>query len=434
MHLLNSKLLPRRSFLQAGAVTIGLPLLDAMVPTVFPTVARGAVQKSNQPPKRLILSVRVLGTNDEFFFPEKAGKEYEPTRYLKLLSGHRDRFTVFSGISHLGYPNSHHTEAGLLTGVDGSGMQRGDDIKNTISLDQFVAEKVGHETRFPYIFMGSHNTGSLSGLSYSRSGVILPGETNPQNVFRQLFINSSPEEVEQELRRLDDGKSILDGVREQLGALRKEVGAEDRNRLEVFASSIREAEQTLTQNQAWAARPKPEVERKLADYANPNWSTKQQMYFDLAFLALQTDQTRTILIREPEGGPGNAPGATIGQHDASHHGQDPKKIEQFALFEEEETRNFNGLLDKLASVHEGDTNLLDQTMVLWASNIGNPSAHASNNLPVLLAGGGFKHAGHVAFDRKKNAPLSNLYVRMLQQLGFETDKFGSNSSVLSELG
>lgn len=430
MHFLDSKLMSRRTMLKAGAVSLGLPLLDAMLPAVV----RGKEGAAVTSPKRMVLSVRVLGTNDEFFFPEEAGPNYKPTRYLKLLEKQRGQFTVFSGISHLGYPNSHHTEAGLLTGVDAEGMQRSEDIRNTISLDQYLAEKIGQQTRFSYVFMGSHNTGSLGGLSYTRDGVIVPGETNPQRIFRQFFVNSSPEEVKREIRRLDDGQSILDQVREQLRSLRKDVGAGDRNRLDRFATSIRDAEKTLRQNQAWVAKPKPTVDRKLEDYSQPNWSTIQQMYYDLALLALQTDQTRTILIREPEGGAGNAPGATIDQHTASHHGQEPAKIEQFALFEEEETRRFAHFLDQLSEVKEGDSTLLDQTQVLWASNIGNPSAHASNNLPVLLAGGGFKHQGHVAFDQKSNYPLSNLYVRMLQQMNIEADKFGSSTGAVTELG
>jgi hypothetical protein len=158
------------------------------------------------------------------------------------------------------------------------------------------------------------------------------------------------------------------------------------------------------------------------------------MRYDLAFLAFQTDSTRVAVALEGEGGPGDAPGATIGHHDASHHGQDPKKIEQFALYEEEETRNFGLLLDKLAEAKEDGGSLLDRTIVFWGSNIGNPSAHASSNLPVLVAGGGFRHRGHVAFDRKNNKPLSDLYARIVQQMGIDADRFGSSAGILSEIG
>jgi hypothetical protein len=157
------------------------------------------------------------------------------------------------------------------------------------------------------------------------------------------------------------------------------------------------------------------------------------MRYDLAFLAFQTDSTRVAVALEGEAGPGDAPGTQLGQHDASHHGQDPKKIEQFALYEEEEMRHFGDMLDKLATAPEADGSLLDRTIVFWGSNIGNPSAHASNNLPIFVAGGGFRHQGHLGFDRKNNKPLSNLYLRILQQMGIDTNGFGSSTGVLSEL-
>jgi hypothetical protein len=158
------------------------------------------------------------------------------------------------------------------------------------------------------------------------------------------------------------------------------------------------------------------------------------MRYDLAFLAFQTDSTRVAVALEREGNPGDAPGASLGHHDASHHGQDPGKIEQFALYEEEETRNIGVLLDKLSGAREGDGTLLDRTIVFWGSNIGNPSAHASSNLPILVAGGGLKLSGHVAFDRQRNKPLSNLYLRILHQLGIEATAFGSSTGALGELG
>jgi hypothetical protein len=158
------------------------------------------------------------------------------------------------------------------------------------------------------------------------------------------------------------------------------------------------------------------------------------MRYDLAFLAFLTDSTRVAVALEGEAGPGDAPDTNIGQHDASHHGQAPEKIEQFARYEEEEFRHIAGLLDKLHNAKEGEGTLLDRTTVIWCSNIGNPSAHASNNLPVFVAGGGFKHQGHLAFDRDRNKPLSNLYLRVLRQFGVEDTTFGSSTAPLEDLG
>lgn len=415
----------RRTFLRAGAVSVALPLLDAMLP-----VGLGAEKKAEAlRPRRLLLVARILGTNAECFFPRRAGPDYEPTRYLQLIDRHRGRFTVFSGISHLGYPNSHHTDAGLFSGVAPERIQREDDVHPAVSLDQFVAERVGRATRFPCVLMGE----ATRPLTYNRDGVPVPCEPRPEETFKRLFLDGTPGEVAREVRRLQDGRSILDGVRDQLGGIGREVGAEDRARLDLLATSIREAEGELRQEEAWAARPKAKVGRKPEDYRNVTWSSGQKMRYDLAFLAFQTDSSRVAVALEGEGSPGDAPGATLGHHDASHHGQDPKKIEQFALYEEEETRNFGLLLDKLAGAREGDGSLLDRTVVIWASNIGNPSAHASSNLPVLVAGGGLKHRGHVAFDRGRNKPLSNLYLRVLHQLGIEATAFGSSTGALGEL-
>jgi hypothetical protein len=136
---------------------------------------------------------------------------------------------------------------------------------------------------------------------------------------------------------------------------------------------------------------------------------------------------------ESEGETGFRSGAELGAHDASHHGQEPRKLEQFARYEEASTRALAEFLDRLHGAADGDATLLERTVVCWASNLGDPSAHASNNLPVLVAGGGFKHRGHVAFDPKRNYPLANIYTRILRQVGVEAEKFGTSTAVLEEL-
>lgn len=418
--------LSRRSCLRCGAVVLGLPLLDAMLP-----IGLRADQKAIAiRPQRLLLIGRVLGTNAEYFFPQQAGLDYEATRYLKLLDSHRGRFTVISGMSHRDYPNSHHTESGLFTGMTPERIQRADDIRATISLDQIVAEKIGDATRFASVLMGRTNQPMI----FNRSGVPVPTEEKPEAIFRRLFMDGSPEEIARETQRLRDGQSILDGLRGQLKSLARDVGAGDRARLDLLATSIREAERELTQASAWVAKSKPTVDRQVEDFRGAGWSSGQKMRYDLAFLAFQTDSTRVAVALEGEAGPGDAPGTQIGQHDASHHGQSPEKIEQFARYEEEETRHIAGLLDKLHGASDGDGSLLDHTTVIWCSNIGNPSAHASNNLPVFIAGGGLKHQGHLAFDRNSNKPLSNLYLRVLHKFGIEESSFGSSTDVLGELG
>jgi hypothetical protein len=425
---LNTRLLSRRTMLRAGGVAIGLPLLDAMLP-----LGLGAEAKAAQlVPRRMVLISRRLGTHTPYLFPEKAGLDYESTRYLKLLDDHRGRFTVFSGISHPGHSGGHHTEVGLFTGVAGEFIRNPADQRNTISLDILAAEQVGHETRFPFIGLGS------GAQSFNRKGVRAPSVRGAREMFHQLFVNGTPDEVAREVQRLRVGRSILDDVRQQARDLARNLGAGDRNRLDTLLTSIREAEVRLAQDEAWANKPKPSVEYKPREFRAGELDELSRQWYDLVHLALQTDSTRVINLDissyDAAGSFVKVPGVSISHHAASHHGQDEATIEQLAKIEEAEYREFNGFLAKLQGSSEGNETLLDRTMVLHASNLGNASAHTCQNLPIILAGGGFKHAGHVLYDRANNRPLSDLFVRMLHQMGIEADTFGTSTGVVSDIG
>jgi hypothetical protein len=419
----------RRTFLRSAGVCIGLPLLDAMLP-----IGLGAEQKTAAlRAKRMLLISRPLGYHAEYFFPAKSGKDYELTRYLKPLGDHRPDFTVFSGMSHRGYPGGHHAEVALFTGVAPDGVRDMNAIRNTISLDQEVAERVGSATRFPYLSLGGGGTGALS---WNRKGVRVPAEGRATQVFKQLFIDGTPEEVAREIERIKTGQSILDGVRGEAKSLAQTLGPADRARLDLLLTSIREAEQRLQQDQAWVKKPKPKVAAKppTDDYlADLRKLDRDRQWFDMVHLALQTDSTRVIALWMWSYGPVALEGVGIGHHDATHHGQDEAKIKQLALIEEAEMKLFGEFLGKMKTTSEGGQSLLEQTVLFYGSNLGNGSAHSCDNLPIILAGGGFKHAGHVAFDKKDNKPLSNLFVRMVQQLGLEMDRFGSSTGVLSEV-
>ena len=406
---------------------LALPWLEAMTPIQV----RADSRPEGKPPRRLMLVGRLLGTHAEYFFPTNTGPNYSPSRYLKLLEPHRGKFTVFSGLSHLGYPNVHHTEAGLFTGAEPARISRLDDIRSSISIDQALVAGVPADTRFPHLAMGGVH---IVPMLYNAKGISVPLESRPDAVFRNLFVDGSSNDASREIQRLSEGRSILDQVRDDLKRLERSLGAADRDRLENMTTSIRDAEKELHRAEAWCRRPKAKVARRLEDFVNPNWSSGQKMRYDLAFLAFQTDSTRVATVIEMPGRAGEAPGSLLDHHDASHHGMSPLKIEELARFEEEEMKRFGELLGKLAGASEGSTSLLDQTVVLWASNLGNPSAHSSSNLPVLVAGGGFRHQGHIAYDRVNNRPLSNLYVRILRQCGLDTEKFGSSTGVLTDIG
>jgi hypothetical protein len=250
-----------------------------------------------------------------------------------------------------------------------------------------------------------------------------------------LFLAGSPEEEARELQRVRDGQSILDDVGGQIKALSRKVGHADRQRLDLFLASVREAEHTLQQDEHWSQTPKPKVDvaAPTNDFGGPQLVERSRQWFGLVHLALQTDSTRVVSLwlstqERPE-----IPGVSLGHHDASHHGQDPAKLDQLALIEEAEIKVLAEFLDKMQQSADGDSSLLDRTAVLYASNLGNSSSHENNNLPILLAGGSFQHRGHLAYNTKENTLLSNLYVRLLHHMGIEEETFGASNGVVSEL-
>jgi hypothetical protein len=204
--------LPRRRFLQAAGISLALPLFNAI------TVAEEA-GAAPQPRRRMICICTPLGLHPANFFPEKTGKDYELTPYLEILKDYRKDFTVISGLAHAGMGSAfaHQSEASFLTGVPGAGRPG---FRNTISLDQFAADRIGDQTRFPALTL----SGASSGLSWTRTGALVPADTSPSKVFARLFLEGRSDDVQ--LRRIEDGRSILDDVRDQASALRSDLGTD----------------------------------------------------------------------------------------------------------------------------------------------------------------------------------------------------------------
>jgi hypothetical protein len=416
------KPLSRRTFLRAAGVCVGLPLLDAMMPLASAQPAAGAA------PKRMVLIGRPLGMHTPYLFPEQTGRDYAHSRYTRLLDAHKSAFTVFSGMSHRGYSPGHHNDIALFTGAPPEGI-RLNDVRNTISLDQEVASHVGRETRFGSLVCGD------TVFSWNRRGVRVPANHWALSVFRQLFIQGTPDEIAREIRRLQDGRSILDDLRAQARTMSENLGAADRQRLDSFLTSIREAEQRLQQDEAWVNRPKPRVNVQPMQPIQGSGTLipRSVQWYDLIHLALQTDSTRVVSLSLGSQERPVIDGVTMGHHDASHHGQDSAKIDQLAMIEEAELRALNAFLTKLKDSTEGNQTLLDRTMVFYCSNLSNASAHSVDNLPIILAGGGLNHQGHVAYDRRNNRPLSNLYLRMIQHMGIDMRSFGTSSGAVTDV-
>ncbi len=416
----------RRTFIRSTGISLALPGLN-----IFADDREGAIG-TLQPPRRMICICTPLGLHPDNFFPTQSGKDYALSPYLDILKDYRDEFTVISGLAHAGMGSSfvHQASASFLTGAPGAGRPG---FRNTISLDQFAADHIGSQTRFPSLALSGEGSG---GLSWTRTGALIAADNSPSRVFARLFLEGDTKDVQEQIRRLEDGRSILDDVRDQAKSLTSDLGREDREKLEEYLTSVRDLEQRMVKDESWARKPKPRVNAEPPkDIPNAaDLIGRTRLLFDLSHLAIQTDSTRLITIMLA--GSSFAPpieGVSLGHHDLSHHGKDPSKLEQLKIVELETMKTVRDLLVKLKQSKEDGNSLLDRTTVFLGSNLGDGSSHSTKNLPVLVAGGGFQHGQHLAFDANNPPPLCNLYVNMLQRLGIEADKFGTSTGTLTGL-
>jgi len=433
--------MPRRQFLRGAGVMLALPILDAMVPA-FSRAAQGAEAQQNghgadgTPPRRILAVCNNLGLLPDQFFPTQSGRDYAPSPYLDVLKDYRNDLTVFSGVSHPDVDGGHPADNCFLTAAPHPG--RGG-FRNTISLDQFAAERLGHLTRFPSLTLGVNVAQGQRSLSWTGAGVLIPCEEKASEVYRQLFLQGTPEEVEGQVRRLQLGESIMDAVAGQAKELQRSVGARDRERLDQYFTGVRELEQRMTMAQEWEHKPKPKVKAPMPlDPASPReYMEKVRLMYDMARLAFETDSCRFIsLLLDSVNSPAievDGKSMSDGYHNLSHHGRSPEKLAQLKTIDEWHMKLLAELFGNLKNVREGDETLLDRSMILYGSNLGNADTHVTTNLPTLLAGGGFKHGQHLAFDKDHNYPLPNLFVSMIQRLGIESDKFASSTGTMRGL-
>lgn len=423
----------RRHFLRGAGIALSLPFLDAMLPP-FARAAASSPLLPGAKPRRMFGICNNLGLRPDLFFPKDSGASYTPSPYLQLLQEHRQDFTVLSGVSHPNVDGGHPSDIAFLTAAPHPASSS---FRNTISLDQHIAERIGTLTRFPSLTLAVN--GGARGLSWTGTGVAIPPEGRAADVFNQLFLQGTPEQVQAQIRNLDRGRSILDTLAEQATALQRTLGTRDRSRLDQYLTSVRDLEHRLQESRGWESKPKPVVNVPAPiDPTSPaQYMDKVKIMYDLARLAFETDSTRAVtLMLNSVGTPVlTLAGETItdSYHNLSHHGKAEEKLAQLRTIDEWHMKLLAGLFRDLKAVREGDETLLDRTMILYGSNLGDANAHSTTNMPTLFAGGGFRHGQHLALGKDQDYPLPNLFVSMLQRLGLEESKFASSTGTMRGL-
>ena len=428
--------LSRRKFLRGAGILLSLPMLEAMTPAFAGLVKAAPGARPNATPRRMLGICNNLGLLPEQFFPKDNGPDYTLSPYLEVLGQHRADFTVFSGVWHPDVDGGHPADNCFLTAAPHPGSAG---FRNTISLDQYISERIGHLTRFPSLTLGVNVLQGQRSLSWTGSGVLIPCEEKASDVFSRMFLQGTKAETDAQIRKLELGQSILDAVAGQAKHLQLSVGARDRDRLDQYFTSVRELEQRMQMSREWERKPKPKVTAPMPlDPASPKaYMDKVKLMYDMARLAFETDSTRSVsLLLDSVNSPAIEFGGiktTDGYHNLSHHGKSKEKLDELKAIDEWHMKLLAELFTELKAVKEEGEPLLDRTMILYGSNLGNANTHVTTNLPVLFAGGGFKHGRHLAFNTDHNYPLPNLFVSMLQRMGLETDKFASATGTMRGL-
>ena len=420
----------RRLFLKSSFATLALPALESVA-----AKSVGASKASESgPPMRMACIGNSFGMYPKDFFPTEAGSNYAMTPLLAPLELHKKDFNIFSHLDH-DVKGGHFSVHTFLSGVkmaDAKGMPEGN-----ISIDQRAAEHIGAATRFPSLTIGSED--GLHGgchMCWTRTGVRVPPIEGPRELFRKLFINEGEKAKQEAADDLELRGSILDSVLSDAKNLGRRLGGQDKDKLDEYLTSVRDVELSLELDKRWSRVPKPKAQ--MAEPEDRSFVEDIPVMYDLIALALQTDSTRVASFEMAGTGFDTGFfGLSQGYHALSHHGQKPDRIKGLTTIEYYQMEQLSRFLDKLKSLKEPDSNgnLLDSTMVLFGSGMGNGNAHVNIDLPIILAGAGFKTGEHKAYpsSQGKRVPLCNLYLSMLQRFGVETDFFGTSTGTLTGL-
>jgi hypothetical protein len=394
----------RKDFLKIGGA----------LPLALQSLSQRAEAKVKTPPKRIIFINSCLGFYEPYFFPKKRG-DLATSDYLKGMKT-LEKVTVFQNLFHPGMNTSNHdSEKSFLTGTP---SPESPTFVNGMSLDQVLARQMGGDTRFPFLNFSIYDRGW--GISWNDRGSAIPPMHDEQKIFQMLF---EEEDLKAKKQQLQNDQNILDCLRRDLAQLRKQ-GA-NAGKLESYQAVIVELETQLNHEKFWLNTSKPKVPKSLSDDQEFVFSTKIRNLFELAKLAFRTDSTRVITFSmDWISGAIKVPGVTGGWHTLSHHGGRKDRIAKLSKIETDTLRHFNRFLFEMDQIKEEGGTLLDHTTVVMGSNFGDASNHTHNNLPMIVAGGGYRHQTHTVLE--KPTPLCNLYLELLHKHDLDVESFGSS--------
>jgi hypothetical protein len=440
--IITKKAIPRRTFLRGMGATVALPLLDAMVPSMTALAKTPA-----RPVRRLGFVYMPMGCDIARWTPAAEGRLIELSPTLQSLAPVADQLTILTNMElKNAYPGTHATSNAAFLSAAKAKWTESTDYQLGTTVDQVAAQQVGQQTLLPSLEMsmdllqtvGQCDNGYAcvyqNNLSWSSPTTPLPAEAHPRLVFERLFgEGGSASDRQAELRRR---ASLLDSVREDITRLQQKLGPEDRTRVGQYLDTVREVERRIQKAEAQTAdAAMPDLDRPAGVPAA--YADHARLMFDLQVLALQGDVTRVItfqLARETSNRTYNEIGVADPHHPLTHHGNDPQKVARMAKINAFHVSLFAYFLEKLKSTAEGDGSLLDHSLYLYGSGMGDPNVHNHVNLPILVAGGeagGQKGARHIRYAEP--TPLANLHLTLLERVGVRMDAFADSQGKIDEL-
>jgi hypothetical protein len=440
--IITKKALPRRTFLKGLQATVALPLLDAMIPA-----ATALAKTPARPVRRLGFVFIPMGCDHARWTPPRQEILGELSPILEPLAAVKEQLTVVTNLRlEKSYPGTHDTSnSGFLSAAFAKHTESSDYYLGT-TVDQIAAKQMGRDTQLPSLELsmdlnpvaGVCNNGYAcvyqNCLSWSSPTTPLPAEAHPRIVFERLFGEGGPAAARRAALR--SRASLLDAFSDDIARLKRKVGITDRVRVDEYLDSVREVERQIQRAEAGAAKnPMSDLDRPVGVPAA--FADHAKLMFDLQVLAFQADVARVItfqLARELSNRTYPEIGVPDPHHPTSHHGNDPEKLAKIAKINTFHVSLFAQFLEKLKSTPDGDGSLLDNTVYLYGSGMGNPSLHDHENLPILVAGGaacGMRGGRHIQF--KNGTPLANLHLTLLDRVGVHLDSFGDSNGKVEDL-